>query len=84
MHACKTPRAPQYIKDATIFLEHEVFSGRLFSWQHADTSASIMRSIFFNNCENNERITSFNDKILNFLNVCGPYVLMRSVNFGAV
>ena len=37
-----------------------------------------------NNCENNERITRFNDKILNFLNVCGPYVIMRSVNFGTV
>ena len=23
-------------------------------------------------------------KILNFLNVCGPYVIMRSVNFGTV
>ena len=45
----------------------------------------IMRSIFFlNNCENNERISSFNEKILNFLNVCGPYVIMRSVNFGTV
>ena len=39
---------------------------------------------FSNNCENNERITSFNEKILNFLNVCGPYVIMRSVNFGTV
>ena len=24
---------------------------------------------------------NFNDKILNFLNVCGPYVIMRSANF---
>ena len=23
-------------------------------------------------------------KILNFLNVCGPYVIMRKVNFGTV
>ena len=30
------------------------------------------------------RIASFNDKILNFLNVCGPYVIMRSVNFRTV
>ena len=25
-----------------------------------------------------------NDKILNFLNICGQYVIMRSVNFGTV
>ena len=43
-----------------------------------------MRSIFLNNSENNERITSFNVKILNFLNVCGPYLIMRSVNFDTV
>ena len=38
IHTCMQTRnpAPQYIKDATIFLEHEVFSG-LLSWQHADT-----------------------------------------------
>ena len=37
-----------------------------------------------NGCENNERITTFNDKILDFFNVCGLYVIMRSVNFGTV
>ena len=29
-------------------------------------------------------IMRINEKILNFLNVCGPFVIMRSVNFGTV
>ena len=42
-----------------------------------------------NNCENNERITCFNEKILEkilklFKNVGAPYVIMHSVNFGMV
>ena len=76
--------SPQYIKDATIFLEHKVFSRIVVIATHRHGSFNNAFYIFLNNCENNERITSLNEKILNFLNVCGPYVIMRSVNFGTV
>ena len=82
MHA--KPLALIYMKDATIFLELKYFQDCC----HSNTPTRqllIMPYIYFlNNCENNERNASFNDKILHFLNVCGPYVIMRSANFGMV
>ena len=65
IHACMQNPSPQYIKDATKFSEHEVFSG-LFSQQHTDTAAFNNAFYILNNCENNQRITSLMTKYLIF------------------
>ena len=82
MHACKIPRL-NILKMQLYFRNMKYCQ----DYCHSNTPTQqflIMRSIFLNNCENNEKISSFNDEILNFLNVYGPYVIMGSVNFSTV
>ena len=84
IHACMQNPSP-HISKMQLYFRNMKYSQ---DCRHSCTPTRqflIMRFIFFlNNCENNERITIFNEKILDFLNICGLYVIMRSVNFGTV
>ena len=85
MHACKTAR-PNISKMQLYFrnmkYSQDCCHSNMPILQHCTAVVNKGILYFLNNCENNERISSFNEKIPNFLNVCGPYVIMRSVKFG--
>ena len=74
MHAYKTPRLFNISKMQLYFRNRK----------YSQDCCQINTPTRQNSCEYNERITRFNDKILDFLNVCGLYVIMHSVNFGMV